>query len=323
VWLAREYIYGLQGLVGTAYGTMLLTKIVLMVAALCLGAMNFTAGRRWRATGQARALISRVPVLVEAEAVIGICILMAAAAFTGQPPAVDVQPEWATPREVAWVFAPKKPQFTMPPYKEMEAQSTLTLDAYSLPTPLEKVQSDFNHNVSGSIVMLAGLGAVLNRIFRVRWARHWPLAFILIGVFILIVGEPTVWPMGPEGFWSTLRAPEVLMHRLAVVMAVSLALFEWRVSVGGLGKTGARYVFPAICLVGGALLLAHSHSIFVTKWAFLIEVSHNALGILAVLAGATRWMELRLPQREGRLAGVVWPVCLVLVGAVLLFYRET
>jgi len=105
------------------------------------------------------------------------------------------------------------------------------------------------------------------------------------GDFVLLVAEPTVWPLGPENVFTTLVAPEVLMHRLAVVLLVGLIVFEWRVSAGRWAGTRAAYVFPIICLVGGGLLLGHSHFIFVTKWTFLIEVSHNALGILACWRG--------------------------------------
>jgi putative copper resistance protein D len=138
-----------------------------------------------------------------------------------------------------------------------------------------------------------------------------------------VIAEPTVWPLGPEPFFATLAVPEVLVHRLAAVLVIGLGLFEWRVRAGHLARTNGRYVFPLLCFAGGALMLTHSHSVFATKWAFLIEVSHNALGILAVLAGAARWLELRLPGRTARLAGAVWPVCLVLTGLVLVFYKET
>jgi putative copper resistance protein D len=224
---------------------------------------------------------------------------------------------------VAHVFAPKMPRLVSAPWKEMIATSTLTLDPYSLPTPLEKIQSDFNHNVSGIFVLLAAVGALLYRIAGLNWSRHWPLAFVPLAIFVLLIGEPTVWPLGPESVWTTLMAPEVLMHRLAVVLLAGLIIFEWRVATGRWTGTRAQYVFPIVCFVGGALLLGHSHYIFVTKWTFLIEVSHNALGILAVLAGVTRWLEIRLPGREGVLPGKIWPVCLALVGLVLLFYRET
>jgi putative copper resistance protein D len=200
--------------------------------------------------------------------------------------------------------------------------SRSTLDPYSLPTEVEKLQSNFNHNTSGAFVLLAAVGALVYAA-GAKPARHWPLVLVLLGVFVLVIAEPTVWPLGHEPFWATLRAPEVLVHRLAAVLVMGLGLFEWRVRAGGLARTGARYVFPLLCLAGGALMLTHSHSVFATKWAFLIEVSHNALGILAVLAGAARWLELRLPGREARLAGTVWPACLALTGLVLLIYRET
>jgi len=70
------------------------------------------------------------------------------------------------------------------------------------------------------------------------------------------------------------------------------------------------------------LLLTHSHTVFALKWAFLIEVSHNAIGVLAVMMGAWGWLEQRLDGRERRIAGLAWPVCFTLVGVVLLFYRE-
>jgi putative copper resistance protein D len=114
------------------------------------------------------------------------------------------------------------------------------------------------------------------------------------------------------------------MHRTASLVVIAAGLFEWRVRTGPLARTRWRYAFPILCFVGGALLLTHSHSAFATKWAFLVEVSHNALGILAVLAGAARWLELRLPRGpDQRLAAAIWPLCLTGIGLVLLFYRET
>jgi putative copper resistance protein D len=75
--------------------------------------------------------------------------------------------------------------------------------------------------------------------------------------------------------------------------------------------------------VGGALLLTHSHSVQAVKWAYLVELSHNAIGLLAVLVGLGRWLELRSPDAATRrTSGLLWPTCMVLVGLVLVFYRE-
>jgi putative copper resistance protein D len=115
----------------------------------------------------------------------------------------------------------------------------------------------------------------------------------------------------------------VLTHRLATLLVVGLAVFEWRVRAGPLGGTRWRFAFPLLCVAGGALLLTHSHAVGALKWAFLIEVSHNALGVLAVLMGIGRWLELRLPEAARRAPAGLWLACMTLAGLVLLFYRES
>ena len=57
-------------------------------------------------------------------------------------------------------------------------------------------------------------------------------------------------------------------------------------------------VFPMVCALGGVLLLAHTHSLGNVKEELLAELSHIPLGLAAVLAGWTRWIELRLPRQE-------------------------
>jgi hypothetical protein len=53
-----------------------------------------------------------------------------------------------------------------------------------------------------------------------------------------------------------------------------------------------------------------------------MEVTHNAIGLLAVGVGMARWLELRTPGAERRAYGIVWTTCMALIGLVLLFYRE-
>jgi putative copper resistance protein D len=320
--LGWRYIATASGLVGTAYGAMVLTKIGLMATALILGARNFRASRRWRRGSATAGEVGGVRSLVEAEAGVLVVIVLAAAALTSQPPAVDVR-EQATPREVAEVFAPKRVQLSRPPYRELVATAAASLDPYALPGPYDRAQSNFNHNVSGLLVLVVALGALLDRTGKLPAARHWPLAFLLLAAFMLMLAEPNGWPFGPEGFFETLLAPAVLLHRLATALVVALAVFEWRVRVGGLAATRWRFAFPVLAGAGGALLLTHSHSVLAAKWAYLIEVSHNAIGLLAVLIAVGRWLELRSPDSAARRAyGLVWPACLVLVGLVLVFYRE-
>jgi putative copper resistance protein D len=53
-----------------------------------------------------------------------------------------------------------------------------------------------------------------------------------------------------------------------------------------------------------------------------VEWSHIPLALFAVAAGWSRWLELRLPGRGRAALSWIWPVCFVLIGFVLLMYRE-
>jgi len=54
----------------------------------------------------------------------------------------------------------------------------------------------------------------------------------------------------------------------------------------------------------------------------LIEYSHLPIAVLGVVAASARWLEVTAPDDEGRVAGWVWPAAFVLVGLLLLNYRE-
>ena len=78
-----------------------------------------------------------------------------------------------------------------------------------------------------------------------------------------------------------------------------------------------------MCAAGGALLLTHSHALGNIKQEMLAEMSHTPIALLGATAGWSRWLELRLPQeRDSKIASYIWPICLILVGGVLLDYRE-
>jgi len=46
------------------------------------------------------------------------------------------------------------------------------------------------------------------------------------------------------------------------------------------------------------------------------------MATVGVVAGWSRWLELRLPREDRSLPAWIWPVCFVLIGAGLLNYRE-
>jgi putative copper resistance protein D len=120
-----------------------------------------------------------------------------------------------------------------------------------------------------------------------------------------------------------LSSNEILLHRLGALIACVLGLVEWRARVNGKPSSHLPYVIPVLCALGGLLLLGHVHAGFQPKEEFFIQMTHNVIGLLAVTMACGRWLELRLTPPAGRLAGVVSVFALLLIGLVLLFYRET
>jgi putative copper resistance protein D len=323
VYLAISYVGSWQGLVGTGYGIMVLTKVVLLTLALTLAARNFSQTRRWRKQHQTTGVLEKLPLFLGAEAWILSIALLSAAVLTSLPPAVDTPTQQASFIEVADRFMPKVPRLVPPSREEYSAAASSVFDTYALPVAVERAQSEFNHNFSGAVVLAMALLALVDRSRSFAWARHWPLLFLGLAAFLFLFAASTVWPLGSESFWKTLQVPVVLQHRLLTVLVIALGLFEWRVRTGRPTHPRAVFVFPLLCIVGGALLLTHSHAGLILKSEFLAEVNHVVLGVLAVIMGVGRWLELRLDTTESYWAGWVWRVSFVLFGLLLLFYSES
>jgi len=77
-------------------------------------------------------------------------------------------------------------------------------------------------------------------------------------------------------------------------------------------------------------LLTHTHALGEGTDEVFAELSHTPIAILGAVAGWSRWLELRLDggdaapdhSRFRRWASWVWPLCLILIGLLLLDYRE-
>ena len=313
--LTTYYIDGVSALVGTAYGMMLSTKVLILGGLVALGAVNFFAVRGLRDGDDVVPL--RLRRFVEVELGLGITVLFAAASLTSLPPAVDVVRDRATIEEVATRFTPRMPALTSPRIEEMPIE-----DREAPRTDADRAWSEYNHHIAGLFVLAMGLLAVLHA-GGVRWARHWPLLFLGLAVFLLIRNDPGSWPLGPQGFWEGFTYPEVLQHRVFVLLIVAFGIFEWAVRNKRLARPGWALIFPVLCAVGGGLLLTHSHASLNLKDEYLIEVTHAPLGVLAMLVGWGRWLELRLSSGESRLPGRIWPAAFTLIGVLLIIYRES
>jgi putative copper resistance protein D len=345
--MSSMYIGSVGALTGTAYGIMVLSKAFLTGVVVLLGALNRKALRKIAHNGAARlralgdglgAGLPRLRRFAEVEAGIGVTILLAAASLTSSPPAIDVQADRVRPAEMADRMAPRWPRMETPSLSELSPATPLPSASNSAApgsfvpgeqiqpqTPADIAWSEYNHHWAGLIVGVIGILSLAAR--RAAWARHWPLAFLGLAVFLLVRADSENWPLGPRGFWESFQVVEVAQHRLFVLLIVAFAAFEWGVQTSRIRVERAGLIFPAVCAAGGALLLTHSHSLGNIQEAFLVELSHLPLAILAVMAGWSRWLEIRVgPERDQlsvrNFVRWIWPVCLILIGAILMNYRE-
>jgi putative copper resistance protein D len=331
--LSLLYVGSTPALAGTTYGVMLLSKVFLTVLILFLGALNLRIVRNARA-GLNPALLP-LRRFAEAELGIGFTILLTAASLTSMPPAIDVRADRVSAAEMVQRMTPKPPRLETPALAELSPATPLNQsESSALPgsfvpgelvhpnNPADIAWSEYNHNWAGIMVTVIGVLAILAH--RFGWARAWPLAFLGLAVFLLIRSDSENWPLGPRGFWESFQVAEVAQHRFFVLLIVLFAAFEWAVQTGRLPVQRAGLVFPLVCAVGGALLLTHSHSLGNIKDEYFAELSHIPLAVLAVLAGWSRWLEIRLPaSNRSRTVSWIWSTCLVLIGGILISYRES
>jgi copper resistance protein D len=336
--LSFAYVGSIKAVYGTSYGAMVATKALLFGLLLFLGALNFQLVR----SGPASSILASLKRFGEAEIGIGITVILTAASLTSLPPAADLTNDRVTGSEIAARMSPQSPRLASPSVQELPedayAAQKKAFEAGSLSTesyvpgqtgtrpntPAEKAWSEYNHHWAGIVVLSMGLLALVAQAGKISWARNWPLAFFGLSAFLFLRSDPETWPLGPVGFWATLADPEVLLHRFFAVLVIALAVFEWRVQTGRVTSGRARLAFPVLIAVSGALLLTHSHSLGNLKEEVLAELSHIPIAIFAVTAGWSRWLELRLPS-ENQTRSVMarlWPLCIALIGVVLLNYRE-
>jgi copper resistance protein D len=342
--LGIAYVGSIGAVYGTSYGIMVTTKAILFGCLLLLGAMNYRLVR-----GALSKMAESLRSFGEAEIGIGISVILTAASLTSLPPAVDLPEGRVSPAAIEGRMAPRPPRLSSPTTRDLPedvyaaqqaALETATGSAHSyLPgqagmrpnTPAEKAWSEYNHHWAGLIVVAIGLLALLAQFGRLPgaqqrslWARNWPLIFFGLSFFLIVRSDPETWPLGPGGFWVGMLDPEVLLHRIFALLVVGLGIFEWRVQTGRAKSARTALVFPILVAVASALLLTHSHALGNPQDEVLTELSHAPLAILGIAAAWSRWLELRLPaENQTRVAlARVWPVCFLLIGALLLNYRE-
>ena len=328
--MAWFYVGSPSGLYGTAYGVMVMVKVYLLLLILLLGTANWYMQRQIER--EPVRLLTRLRRFAEVEVGLGFTAILAAASLTSQPPAKDLVLDRLTLPAIEARMQWEAPRLQSPPLTALTPATSIEQAVHrsqfvnaAASDANDRAWSEYNHHWAGVVVLLAGALALLSRFRRMRWARFWPASFAGLAVFILLRADPENWPLGPRPFWASFYAPDVLQHRAYAFLILAFAAFECLVQAGKIRAPLARLAFPLMCAVGAALLLTHNHSLGNVKDELLAEMSHSALALFGATAGWARWLELRLPREDGeqRVAAYIWPIALMLVGLVLLDYRET
>lgn len=307
--LMVRYLDSPAQLIGTDFGAMAMVKAAFLAVMLLMGLANLLAGRR---LARSERLLMRLRRFAEVEIGIGIGVLFIAASLASQPLPSDQAGPILSPADIAQRYAPQWPRFLAPVPGTAETGSRAEGD---------EAWSEMTHHWSGLVVLAMGVLGAVRRMPGGGWARHWPLLFLVIAGGIPVLSDPDSWPLGPYGFFGRPGDAEVVQHRVFSLLVAAFGLFEWRVQTGR--ATGrAALVFPLLCALGSTLLLVHGHQIGDTHERLLIHLSHMMIGVFGALAGWSRWLELRGEGWPRTLGGWAWPVCFILVGIVLLDYRE-
>ena len=334
--LSVPYVGSFEALYGTSYGVMLCLKVALFAGLLFLGGMNFLTVRL---SGRGPSAPKRLQRFAEAEIGIGISVFFCAASLTSLPPATDLTQDRVSLAEYVEALAPRWPSLRTPDAaslaipmlqarldaetaaREAEPQPAFVPGA-GLPPPRNAADiawSEYNHHWAGILVLTVALLALAERTGRAPWARNWPLLFVLLAVYLEYRDELQ---NGSVTLLDSLRDPEAVQHRVVYCVGAAFGLFEWAVRTGRLRQPLAPLAFPTLTGIGATLLATHSHALANVKEVLLIEVTHIPIVLLGIAASSSRWLELRLDPPEGRIAGWVWPFCFLMIGVLLLMYRE-
>ena len=215
----------------------------------------------------------------------------------------------------------------MPMDEPMDPAAQARLQAKIL---ADKKESEFNHHLAGALVAVAGTFILFQSAIVVRWPAAkfvWPACFLLAGVFVLVWSDTELWPFGHRQWIEALQNNrEVLQHKTFAVLLLGLGAIEWQRARGVLKATWSAWIFPTVALVGSIILIFHQHEGGMVgehhmETMALIQSEHMSYTISGLGIGLAKGLS-EMKSKVGAFFGRVWPSLMILLGILLIFYRE-
>jgi hypothetical protein len=194
----------------------------------------------------------------------------------------------------------------------------------------DKQGSEFNHHLAGLLVALAGAFILFQGRLAKKWpaARYaWPACFLVAGVFLLVWSDTELWPFGPRAWLDALtNDPEVMQHKTYAVLLLVLGAIEWQRAGGVLTAEWSAWVFPVLAIGGSILLLFHQHEGGMhgpdhEALMARIQSEHFSYSLVGVGVGLTKGLS-EAQMSWQKVFRTAWPLLMILLGILLMFYRE-
>jgi len=194
----------------------------------------------------------------------------------------------------------------------------------------DKQESEFNHHLAGVLVVLAGILILAQDRLAARWplVRYaWPVCFLAAGLFLLVFSDTEIWPFGPQTPWYALtHNPEDLQHKIFAVILLAVGCVELQRTRGRLTVRWAAWFFPVVGVAGAILLLFHVHSGDMQAPHAMesmehIQMQHRWFAATGLGVAVTNGLA-ETPQKWQQIFRKIWPVLLIVLGALLTQYTE-
>jgi len=194
----------------------------------------------------------------------------------------------------------------------------------------DKKESEFNHHLAGVLVAVAGIFMLFQGSLTSRWPAVkfvWPACFLLAGIFVLIWSDTELWPFGHRHWLEALQNNrEVLQHKTFAVLLLGLGVIEWQRARGVLKAVWSAWIFPVIAIVGSIILIFHQHEGGMVGEHHMetmarIQSEHMSYTVIGLGIGLTKGLS-EMKGRSAVIFGKAWPALMVLLGILLVFYRE-
>ncbi len=201
---------------------------------------------------------------------------------------------------------------------------------FPMPASSDQGFSEFNHHLSGAVVLLVGLSAILMyyRPKTFSFLRFvWPASLIALGIYLVLYSDPNAWPLAYKNAASAFTDPEVRQHKIYALLVLGLGGIEILRASNVLRRDFWKYSFPVSAAFGATYLLLHTHGAagdhqsmdMASHTGILYQhIIYLILGVEAVAA----WILSSTRRITGPWAVYLWPALVSFVGIALILYRE-